>query len=187
MNNYFLQTERLYLRKMDYSDFSDLAQMLKNPAVMYAWEYEFTDEDVKFWIDKNMDLYEKYNCGYFLACDKNTNEILGQAAIMPAEINGKKYYEIGYIFKQENWGHGYAFECAYALVKYAFNRYPEYEIIFEIRPENLPSRRVAERIGATVCGEFDKNVKNKLLKHLIYKITPEQLAEKMHKKSPDDI
>lgn len=175
MEEFFLETERFYLRKMDYGDFSDISDMLKNPEVMYAWEYDFTDEDVKFWIDKNIDLYEKYNCGYFLICDKQTRSVQGQAAVMPDQINGKDYYEIGYILKRENWGRGYAYECAKALALYAFRKYPDYEVILEIRPENYRSLRVAERLNAVVAGEFDKNVRGKIMKHLIYKLDCDKL------------
>ena len=37
MDNIFLETERLILRQMSENDFSDIAEMLKNPNVMYAW------------------------------------------------------------------------------------------------------------------------------------------------------
>ena len=170
MESYFLQTDRLYLREMTYQDFADIAEMLKNPEVMYAWEYSFQDEDVKYWIDKNIDLYEKFNCGYFLACEKHSGKIVGQAAIMPDEINGIKYYEIGYILKKEHWRKGYARECAAALAQYGRNKYPDFEIILEIRPENIRSIRVAEHLNARLAGNFVKNVRGKLMKHLIYKL-----------------
>lgn len=41
-----LETKRLILREMEQSDFQDLAEMLQNPEVMYAYEHDFTDEDV---------------------------------------------------------------------------------------------------------------------------------------------
>ena len=50
MEEIFLETERLRLRKMDEKDFGELAKMLKNPRVMYAWEYDFDDNDVFGWI-----------------------------------------------------------------------------------------------------------------------------------------
>lgn len=168
MKKYFLETERLFLRKIEQKDFKDLSLMLQNADVMYAWEYDFTDEDVQNWINKNIDLYEKYNLGYFLAVDKTTGEVVGQAALMPDEIHGKKYYEIGYIFKKDFWHKGYARECSKALAEYAFDKLNLNEVIFEIRPNNLPSRKVAEFLGAKLSGEFYKNVRNKKMLHLIY-------------------
>ena len=170
MQEIFLSTDRLYLRRMTEKDFSDIALMLKNPKVVYAWEYNFSDIDVSEWILKNIERYTKYSLGYFLVCDKNTNEVLGQVALVPDVIEGNKYYEIGYMFKYEHWHKGYASECVKYLIDYAFNRLNINEVIFEIRPENSASIKVAEKFGAVVYGSFNKNVKNKVMKHLIFKI-----------------
>ena len=53
MDNTFAETERLILRQMSEKDFSDIAEMLKNPNVMYAWEYVFDDIDASL---------EKFRC-----------------------------------------------------------------------------------------------------------------------------
>ena len=89
---------------------------------------------------------------------------------MPDVVNGKEYYEVGYIFKKQYWHKGYATECARALVKYAFDKLNLSEVIFEIRPENTASRNVAKRLGACDEGEFVKNVRGKDMRHLIYKL-----------------
>lgn len=168
MENFFTESERLYFRKMSESDFSDVAEMLKNPNVMYAWEYVFDDIDVLQWIKKNREYYKKYGLGYFLAVDKQSGQIIGQIALMPDVIDGKEYYEIGYILKEKFLHNGYAFEGAKAMINYAFKTLKLSSIIFEIRPENFASRRVAEKCGAVVTGEFVKNVRGKSMKHLIY-------------------
>ena len=85
-------------------------------------------------------------------------------------IEGKPYYEIGYILKKEYQHKGYAIEAANALKKYAFDTLKLNEVIFEIRPNNLLSRKVAESLGAKIYGEFIKNVRNKKMTHLIYKL-----------------
>lgn len=168
--NIFLETERCYLRRMTFNDFGELAAMLQDIEVMYAWEYSFSDEEVKDWINKNLELYNRCNSGYFLVEDKISSNIFGQAALMPDVVNGKEYYEVGYIFKKQYWHKGYATECARALVKYAFEKLNLSEVIFEIRPENTASRNVAKRLGACVEGEFVKNVRGKDMRHLIYKL-----------------
>ena len=170
MENLFLETERLYLRRMTNDDFDEVKEMLFNPKVMSAWEYTFTEQDVKDWIKKNLDKYQKYSLGYFLVLDKISTKVLGQAALMPDEIDGKNYYEIGYIFKPENWHKGYATECALALADYAFKTLGCNEVIFEIKPDNIQSIRVAEHLGAKISGSFYKNVRGKEMKHLIFKL-----------------
>lgn len=58
-----LQTERLLLRKIKQTDFQDLAEILQNPKVMYAYEYDFSDNDVPIWLDRQIKRYEKYGFG----------------------------------------------------------------------------------------------------------------------------
>lgn len=168
---HFWESERIYLRRMTHYDFGDVAEMLQDARVMYAWEYRFTEEDVFNWIEKNIVYYQKYSLGYFLICDKLTDEVLGQAALMPDNIANKECYEIGYILKYKNWHKGYAQEACKMLMDYAFGEMKLKEIILEIRPENTNSLKVAKTLGAEVCGSFYKNVRNKKMKHLILKIS----------------
>lgn len=54
-----LETERLMLREMTQSDFDDLAEMLCDPEVMYAYERDFSEEDVGQWLDNQLSRYKK--------------------------------------------------------------------------------------------------------------------------------
>lgn len=170
MQNVFLETERLSLRYITQDDFEELKTILKDKDVMYAWEYNFTDNDVQEWINKNLERYKKYNLGFFIISENKSGNVIGQVALEPDTIEGKPYYEIGYILKKEYQHKGYATEAANALKKYAFDTLKLNEVIFEIRPNNLPSRKVAESLGAKIYGEFIKNVRNKKMTHLIYKL-----------------
>lgn len=171
MQNIFLTTERLILRYITQNDFAELKAILQDKEVMYAWEYDFTDNDVQEWIDKNLKRYTENKLGYFIVSEKISNKVIGQTALMPDIIEGKQYYEIGYILKKEYWHKGYALEAAKALKDYAFHSLQLNEVIFEIRPQNLASRKVAEKLQAKICGEFIKIVRNKKMPHLIYKIS----------------
>ena len=175
MKKIFLETNRIILRYMTKNDFGDLKMMLQNPKVMYAWEKAFNENEIHQWLDKNLKMYEKYDLGYFIIEDKNTGEITGQAALMPDSINNKKYYEIGYILKEEHWHKGYAAEAARVLAEYAFKDLKLEEIIFEIRPNNTKSRKVAEKMGAKICGTFTKTVFEKEMEHLIYALKADEL------------
>ncbi len=170
MQNTFLKTERLTLRYITQNDFEELKIILQDKDVMYAWEYDFTDKDVQEWIDKNLEFYKKCNLGYFIMSENKTGNIIGQSALIPDVIENNQYYEIGYILKKEYWHKGYATEAAKALVDYAFNTLHLNEVIFEIRPGNISSRKVAENLNAEICGKFIKNVRNKKMTHLIYKL-----------------
>lgn len=174
-----MKTERLGLRKMSADDFDDVAQMLLNPEVMYAWEHEFSLRDVEEWIKKNMLYYEDFGYAYFLAEDILSGDVVGQIALLQDFVNGKNYHEVGYIIKKEYWGKGYACEGANALVQYAFETLNVPEVIAEIRPMNIWSINVAQRLGMVLKDEFSKNVRGKMMLHLVY-----LLENPLDKKAP---
>ena len=68
--NVIMETERLILRRMDLSDFRDIAEMMQDIRVMYAWEYVFSDEEVREWIGRMCSRYEQYGYAYWIAQDK---------------------------------------------------------------------------------------------------------------------
>ena len=75
------QTERLFLRKMEAVDFQDLAEILQDPQVMYAYGHDFTDEDVLHWLDRQKTRYLKYGFGLWALVLKETGEMIGQAPL----------------------------------------------------------------------------------------------------------
>lgn len=87
---------------------------------------------------------------------------------MPTKLNNNVEYEIGYILKKEYWHKGYAKECVLALIDYAFNNLKLEKVIFEIRPNNFASIRVAVSFGAVKIDSLYKDVKGKSMLHSIY-------------------
>ena len=50
--DFVLQTPRLLLREMTQQDLPDLEEMLLDPAVMYAYEHTFTQQEVWEWLER---------------------------------------------------------------------------------------------------------------------------------------
>ena len=65
--------------------------------------------------------------------------------------------EIGWRLAAEYWGHGYATEGAIATLNFAFDSLQLDEIVSFTTRDNIPSRRVMERIGMIhdITGNFD--------------------------------
>ena len=70
-----LETERLYLREMNQSDFDSLCSILQDEDTMYAYEGAFSDDEVQEWLDKQIFRYQKWNFGLWAVILKETNEI----------------------------------------------------------------------------------------------------------------
>ncbi len=170
MTRKILETERLYLREMTPADSSSLAVMLQDIQVMYAWERTFSDDEVREWITRNRQRYQQYGYGYWLACEKTADHVLGQIGLLPETIEGVEMLGIGWILARNYWFCGYATEGAAECLHYAFQTLQAPEVIADIRPENKASIRVAERIGMTPTGQYDKIVYGKIMPHLLYRI-----------------
>ena len=52
------ETDRLYLREMNQSDFKSLSKILKDEETMYAYEGAFSDTEVQEWLDKQILRYQ---------------------------------------------------------------------------------------------------------------------------------
>jgi RimJ/RimL family protein N-acetyltransferase len=163
-----LESDRLLFRKLTPDDFDGLAEMLRDPDVMYAWEHTFTDEEINKWIAKQAERYKNHIVGYFAAVNKATGELIGQMGLIWSDIGELRALEIGYMLKREHWGKGYATEGAAALAEYAFSEIGVNRVYTSIRPENIRSVRVAERIGMSAGDSFIKLYDGKNMEHTIY-------------------
>lgn len=149
-----LETERLILRQMERSDFHDLAEILKDPEVVYAYEHDFSDQDVWDWLGRQKMRYEKYGFGLWAAVLKSTGEMVGQAGLTMQPCEGIEVLEIGYLLKKKHWHRGYATEAAAGCRDYAFDVLREKKVYSIIKSDNEPSMKVARRIGMEKEREF---------------------------------
>jgi RimJ/RimL family protein N-acetyltransferase len=91
--------------------------------------------------------------GHWAVEEKATGELLGRIGFLnPAGWPG---FEIGWTLRRESWGKGYATEGARRALRYAFAELGREHVISLIHPENLPSIRVAERLGERHEGEAE--------------------------------
>lgn len=74
---------------------------------------------------------------------------MGYCGIMHHELQGAREYEVGYRLMPQWWGRGYATEAAAAARDAAFAQIDTPYLISLIDPDNIASRRVAEKIGMT--------------------------------------
>ena len=91
--------------------------------------------------------------GHWAVEEKATGELLGRIGFLnPAGWPG---FEIGWTLRRESWGKGYATEGARRALRYAFTELAQEHVISLIHPDNLPSIRVAERLGERREGDAE--------------------------------
>ena len=165
-----LETNRLYLREIEQSDFNSLCKFLQDLEVMYAYEHAFSNDEVQAWLDNQIRRYKQYGFGLWAIIKKDTNECIGDCGLTYQDFNGKEVLEIGYHLQKKFWHQGFATEVAIACKEYAFNNLKANEVFSIIRDNNIPSQKVAIRNGMTICGEFTKHYYNMDMPHWVYSI-----------------
>ncbi len=146
--NVVLETKRLILRESVVDDSPDLFEMNSDPEVLkYTGDAAFTSVEETEELIRNYKDYEKYGYGRWTTLVKATNEIIG--------FCGLKYLEdlhetdLGYRWKQQHWGKGYATEASMACLQYGFENLGLEQIVAQVLEENIASVRVLEKLGMT--------------------------------------
>ncbi len=167
-----IETERLILRSLTRDDVDVIFAIIGDPLTMQYYPRTFTREDAVEWIERNLRRYENGH-GLLAIVLKGSSEMIGDCGLARQEVEGEEMLEVGYHLHRDHWGHGYATEAARACMDYGFRELGAGKIVSLIRPENTPSRRVAERNGLRV----ERTVTHSGLPHLLYVISLEEHAQ----------
>jgi len=145
--SFALETPRLLLREFVPEDANALEAVLGDPVAMQYYPAPFDRKAVESWIEKNMGRYRRDGHGLWAMVLKQSGELIGDCGCTLQEVEGRSELEIGYHVRRALWGNGYATEAAWACMQYAFSRLGVGRVISMVRPENVQSRRVAEKNG----------------------------------------
>lgn len=120
---------------------------------------DYSIQDTDEWITRVSNNWDS-RCGDrefgIFHCD--TDEVLGAVGIN--QINTThSFANLGYWVRSDHTGLGVATSAARLAARYAFENMCLSRIEIVIRPENLPSRRVAEKVGA----KFECIARNRLI------------------------
>lgn len=154
--NKIIETERLYLRKLQLSDRYALASILQDEKVMYAYKHAFDDKEVDEWLQRQLQRYEKDGFGLWALIRKSDDCMIGQCGLTWQDIKGKEVLEIGYLLQYQAWHQGYASEAAILTRDYAFHVLHVEGVYSIIEENNISSQKVAQRNGMQRIGRFIK-------------------------------
>jgi ribosomal-protein-alanine N-acetyltransferase len=144
-----IETERLRLRPF-HDDASDLDAMLAVLGDARSMRYHpapFDRERVRGWIERQLERYERDGFGLLVIEDRSTGELIGDCGPTVQEADGESFVELGWHVLRARQGQGVATEAGAACRDAAFASLDAPFLISLIRPENQPSRRVAEKLG----------------------------------------
>lgn len=151
------ETERLYLRELVFEDKKELMRVLCDPESMKFYPHTFSEEKVEQWIRWNIENYKKYRHGLWAVILKKGEVFIGDCGITMQNIDIEIVPEIGFHIIKKYCNKGYATEAALACKEYAFNVLHYSKIFSYTIVQNIPSQKVAEKIGMKVYKYSEKN------------------------------
>jgi ribosomal-protein-alanine N-acetyltransferase len=170
-----LETERLILRSFREEDVDVMAQLFANPDFMRFSLGVFTEckQTIAF-IEKVMGWNRAGIPSQFAVMPRGEDAIIGYCGFFHHPEHGIKDVEIGYRLDPDYWNRGLITEAARAVRDHGFRDRKLSRVISLVHPENVPSRRVAEKNGMKV----EKEITFRDFPALVYAMTREEWLAK---------
>ena len=155
-----IETERLLLREVEYTDDLDLFEMDSDPEVHLYIENKPVKsiDEIHKYITLLKKQYKENGIARWAVIDKLTNECVGWSGLkyfnQPLN-NNHNFYELGYRFKKKHWGKGFATESSKAILDYGFKKLNMDTIYAITDSENKNSKKVLTKLGFDFIKTFD--------------------------------
>lgn len=152
-------TKRLILRELDVTDAHALYHILQDEEIKtFCDDISYSpEEEEQRRLDYIRNIYRFYGYGLWGILLRDSRELIGCCGIELKESNGIGDYELGYLIAKAHRGSGYAYEAAEAVITYFKEHYQPTRIATVIDKQNIPSQRLAEKLGMVRSGELIRN------------------------------
>ena len=180
----YIETERLYLRQWQASDFEIFAAMNADPEVMKYFPKLLSAKVSDIIASKCQQLIEDNGWGFWaLSLKEGSNKndaFIGFVGLNQthADMSFAPCVEIAWRLRKEFWGQGYATEAARASLDFAFSELALEEVVAFTAVINKRSQLLMKRIRMTDTQNnfyhpaLESN--HLLAEHVLYKITRQQ-------------
>jgi RimJ/RimL family protein N-acetyltransferase len=143
-----LRTERLQLRHMREDDAAFMLGLLNEPS----WIRFIGDRGVRtveaareYILAGPVDMVRRLGFGFYVVELGESGCAVGVCGLAKRDFLDD--VDIGYAFLPQYWGRGYAFEAASGVMAHAKNDIGLQRIVATVRPDNLGSIRLLEKLG----------------------------------------
>lgn len=142
-----LETERLIIRPWTDADRPAYRAMVDDAEVTRYVHggRPYTDAEVDEWFARQARQLAEHDVCMGAVIEKSSGRFVGLSGTQPLGTTGD--LEIGWIFVRDAWGHGYATEAGAAAMRHVLETLARPRVVAIIDPDNLPSKRVAARLG----------------------------------------
>lgn len=152
-----LRTERLLLREWRDDDLPGLKELLQDPEVTrYLWGHPASDDEVLAAYSRRTTSFERHGFGLW-AVERldEPGRLIGWTGLQVVDkfpdLVGD--VEVGWSYRHDAWGNGYATEAGGASVDYGFQVLGLKRIVALHHPDNRRSEHVMEKLGMEPAAE----------------------------------
>lgn len=142
-----IETARLRLRELTHGDFDVLFEILSDLEVMRHYPRPKTADEVRAWIQRNIDRYAECGFGLWAVELKATGQMIGECGITLQPIRGEMLPEVGYHIHPAHQRQGYASEAAAACIRCGFETLGFPAVYSYMKHTNEASQRTAMKNG----------------------------------------
>lgn len=163
-----LETPRLILRHQVLDDLDALWTLYCDPEITkYIPDAPRSREEAQEELEWHRNGHPRRpELGLWATVHKETGKFIGRCGLLPWEIDGQSEVEVAYTLAKEYQGQGLGSEAALAILNYGFDTLKLSRLICLIDPENIPSQKVAEKIGM----QFEKESRDEYGAFWVYSI-----------------
>ena len=141
-----LETRHLTLRPFTAGDHEPYAEMCADTEVMrYLGGRPLTRGESWRQMATMLGHWQLLGYGMWALVERQTGAFVGRVGFI--DPPGWLGFELGWALARPFWGRGLAFEAAQAALDHAFQKLGRDHVISLIHPDNMRSRRLAERLG----------------------------------------
>lgn len=150
-----LTTKRCLVREMTVADMDEMYRLYADREITEYVEALYQDrEKEKAYIEDHIRyMYGFFGYGMWLIFDRKTKVLIGRAGICNREIDGCNQPEIGYVIGKAYQRQGYGAEVCREILIYAKEELGLEFLNCFVEETNLPSIRLAEKLGFRWIGE----------------------------------
>lgn len=161
-------TERLLARPPRPADRAGYRVLLLDPAVG-GWLRPapmplFDEADALAILASDERHWSDHGFGPWVLIERAQGTMVGRGGLQQIELDGEPAVELPWAIRSDHWNRGLASEAAAAALAWAKTSGLS-EVVALTTPENLASRRVAEKVGFVVDGE----TQHAGIPHLVYR------------------
>jgi len=154
-----LQTPRLFLRPIRPNDAADIFVARGDDAVMRHWDWpaQKSVEEVRAIIAGHFAQIESGATLWWVAALSPRGPAIGECDLSAIDPHHKRA-EVGFLFRRDAWGKGYAREAMARVMRFGFDEMGLERLTARFHDGNEASRKLLERLGFTYEGTLRGHV-----------------------------